>query len=363
MTTPARIKEAEDASVAFQIALTQIGAKTVEDAIALWQDVPPDIKVEQATKWLAQATKYVMLRRGRTRTLSLAYYRLARALRTGTTIADPYHPEPTYISLDALRREFASLAGGQDSAAPPAESPAATEPDRAPQDSPQAADEAPEQPVEDDPDDDLILVEEIADLEAELARIEAAAEAETRDALATLGAQNLANKNKKIDTRNAADAVDEARAQAHAKAGRRQAASAERLVLNGARSTVYTTGSKDTRVIGWIRLSRTGTPCGWCAMLISRGFTDKSGLYKSASAAQRQGKGQDEDKYHDNCKCYAEPVYSTEQLTDSPRYALNREYARLWPQVTKGLGGDAALSAWRNFIRRQQATAQAASAA
>lgn len=51
-----------------------------------------------------------MTRRARSRDLAMAYYRLVRALRTGTTIADPRRPEPRYVTLDMLRREFAALA-------------------------------------------------------------------------------------------------------------------------------------------------------------------------------------------------------------------------------------------------------------
>lgn len=360
MTTPARIEEADEASVAFQIALTQIGAKTVEDAITLWSDLPPNVQPEQASRWLGRAIRLVLFRRKRSQALALAYYRLARALRTGSTIADPYNPEPTYISLDTLRREWRDLV------TPPAtetgevveEEP---EPEAEPATpEPQAGEEEPVEDDDEDSDDDLILVEEIDGLAEELERIEAAAEQEARDALAELGAMNSIKKQRKIDRTLTPDEVGEARDKAHSEAGNRQAASASRIAMNGARSTIYATGSRDQRVIGWIRLSRTGTPCGWCAMLISRGFTEKSGLYKSEGAAQRRGNNQDEDKYHDNCKCYAMPVYSLADLATSPLYALNREYARLWPIVTNGLGGKAALNAWRNFINRQKKTAQAA---
>jgi hypothetical protein len=117
--------------------------------------------------------------------------------------------------------------------------------------------------------------------------------------------------------------------------------------MDGARGQVWSLAQRDPRVIGYVRLSRSGTPCGWCAMLISRGP-----VYKS----QRTAEYADGDKYHDNCHCYAEPVYGREQYGDSALYALNRRYEQLWPQVTKGLRGKAALSAWRRFIRQEQAS-------
>lgn len=356
MTTPARRREADEASVAFQIALTQIGAKTIEDAMTLWEDLPPDLQPGTASRWLGRAIRLVMFRRKRSQSLALAYYRLARALRTGTTIADPYNPEPTYVSLNDLRREFAALSGPQR----PEQTGEEPEPDTETQAVEEPVEPEPE-PVEPEPteadedDDDLILVEEIEELEAELARVEEAAEAEIREQLIEKGPLNSQAKQAEIDTSQDSETVDAERAEAHAQAGRRQAAAAERVAMNGARSTIFATGSRDAKVIGWVRLSRTGTPCGWCAMLISRGFTEKSGLYSSRRAAQHRGNNQDEDKYHDNCKCYAMPVYSREELESSPLFELNREYARLWPKVTDGLRGKDALAAWRNYFRRQQA--------
>jgi len=81
-------------------------------------------------------------------------------------------------------------------------------------------------------------------------------------------------------------------------------------------------------------------------MLISRGA-----VYKSATSAEFANG----DKYHDNCHCVAEPIFTSDQAA-SGRYSLNRAYGTLWPQVTAGLSGKAALRAWRRFIRQQQAS-------
>jgi hypothetical protein len=86
-------------------------------------------------------------------------------------------------------------------------------------------------------------------------------------------------------------------------------------------------------------------------MLISRGP-----VYRSQNSAEFA----DGDKYHDNCHCYAEPVFTREQYSGSATYELNRRYEELWPKVTRGLSGKAAVSAWRRFIRQEQAAAQEA---
>src|SRR5690606_39139352 len=209
------------------------------------------------------------------------------------------------------------------------------------------APEAEDRESEDD-EADRILVEEIEGLREAEERIEAEAEAEIERHLAALGPANMERKLEDIDTSAPADDVDRRREEAHAQAGARQAAAAERAAMNGARSTVWNHSERDRRVIGYIRLSRTGTPCGWCAMLISRGP-----VYRSKRSAEYA----DGDKYHDNCHCYAEPVFSREQYGSSSLYELNRRYEELWPKVTRGLSGKAAVSAWRRFIRQEQKAA------
>ncbi|WLW38557.1 head maturation protease [Streptomyces phage Verabelle] len=359
MTTASRAKEAEEASVAFQIALTQIGVKTVEEALKLWAEVPVTARTSVSSSWLKKAITQVMSRRRMSRDLARAYYRLARALRTGTTVADPYHPEPTYVTLDSLRREFASLAGGSEKpqegrseSAPTKETEPASQPAQ-----PTETDD-PDAPADQDSEDaeaDRILVEELERLKEDEERIEREAEAELKELLQTLGPDNLAKKQRDIDPEAPAKDVDRLRDEAHAQAGARQAAAAERIAMNGGRSTVWNHAQRDKRALGYIRLSRTGTPCGWCAMLISRGP-----VYRSQSSAEGGGSVAnygDGDKYHDNCHCYAEPVFSREQYRNSPIYAMNRRYEELWPQVTKGLSGKSAVSAWRRFIRTEQRAA------
>jgi hypothetical protein len=332
VTSPERAEEADAASTAFHIALARTGARSIEEALTLWEALPPAEQAATASRWLSQAIRLILFRRSKSRALGLAYYRLVRALRTGTTVADPRTPEPTYVPLSTLRREFALLAG-----------------------QPEPAQEA---------GDDLILVEPIDGLGEEMDRIEQAAAIEARDRLIALGPALRERKTREIDTSQPAQTVDAQRAEAQAAAGRRVAADSERIVLNGARSVMQAIGTADKKVIGWVRVSRTGTPCGWCAMLISRGLVKKNGeiqfdaLYTSIQSASKRGNPVDQvDEYHPNCKCYAEPIYGLDQARDSPLFNLNRQYAELWPQVTRGLGGESALAAWRNFIRREQAQA------
>jgi hypothetical protein len=351
MTSKARLAEADRVSAAFHLALTQIGVGTVQEAMQLWNETRTDKRGAIATGWMDRAVELVMTRRSMSTALARAYYRLVRALLTGTTVADPYHPEPTYITLGVLRDEFAQLIGAPES---PQEGrtqePAANESGTVSQDASDENADAEDDEEDDstDDDDDRVLVEELEDLRRAEEEADRLAEEEIRTDLEALGPKNLQKKLADIDTSRPADEVDDERDEAHQQAGARQAAAAERIAQNGGRSLIWNQASRDRRAIGYVRMSRTGTPCGWCAMLISRGA-----VYRSARSAEYA----DGDKYHDNCHCYAQPIFSREQYESSPAYELNRRYAELWPKVTRGLSGKQAVSAWRRFIRQEQKTA------
>lgn len=336
-------------SAAFHLALTQIGARTTAEALALWAEVPTGQRAAAAAGWLRRSITLVMSRRRMSRDLARAYYRLVRALHTGRTIADPYHPEPAYITLDSLRREFAALAGLPEPTSPAKPVP----PVRGSKEEP-LVDESGQEPPSPEPEEgrdqehedvDRILVEEIARLREDEERIEREAEKELRAALEALGTKNLERRLSKIDDQQPAKDADRAREDAHRQAGAQQAASASRIAMNGGRSTVWHHTQRDRRALGYVRVSRTGTPCGFCAMLISRGVAYKS---------ETSGTYKDGDLFHDRCHCYALPVFTRQQFGSSELFALNREYEALWPEVTKGHTGRDALTAWRRFIRRKQ---------
>src|SRR5690606_26883580 len=118
MPTPAHLREAEEASAAFQLALAQIGVETVAEALELWESVNPARLAATAERWLNQAIQLILTRRRQSRDLAMAYYRLVRALRTGSTVADPTLPSPRYVTLEVLRNEFRELVGDAESDLP-----------------------------------------------------------------------------------------------------------------------------------------------------------------------------------------------------------------------------------------------------
>ena len=331
--TPEKEQEAALASTLFHTALIQLGAQTITDTLSLWDDVPPVLNVSNARateRWLAVTVKYVMSRRIRARDMALAYYRYQRALTTGTTIALPGQENPPYMTLPELKREFSLYLNPEDA---PTEDPEAPE-----------ADESVRIPVE-----------PLDGLEEDLDALEQEAEQQVRDNLYVLGPLNQDRKTQGARYVERPEEADAARAEAHSKAGNRQAAAAERNVMNGARGPLFLAASRDKRALGYVRASRTGTPCGFCAMLISRGV-----VYKSEKTAG------DQDLWHDNCHCYAIPVFSLRQYESNDLFALNREYQALWNKHIRGkYSGDKALSEWRRLIREiaKSRNAQVAQAA
>lgn len=371
MATPENLKEAEASSVLFHIAMAQIGSQAVGDALALWEDVPPlptKSGARAIERWLGTAVRYVMTRRLRARDLAWAYYRYQRALTTGTTLANPGIENPPYMTLPQLKREFEFFLSPSD----PSEESTDAAPVRREVPVWARSTQAVSRPRVDDPVDaddddddeaeadelDRILLEEIEGLESEIEEAERLIEEEIERALSALGPANMDSK--MADIPDDSEDLDADREQAHKEAGRRQAATAAREVMNGARGTVYAIGDRDPKAIGFVRASRTGTPCGFCAMLISRGFIPKSpssSLYRSSQGTGVKADGSivtygDLDLYHDNCQCYAIPVFDRASLAGD-QFAINRKYAELWPIVTKGLGGKSAITAWRRFIRQE----------
>lgn len=353
MTSPERRAEASGVSAVFHAALTYLGFKTLGESIQLWADMPTDkAQIASASgRWITYALSLTGKRRQHTRDLAISYYRLVRALQTGYTIVDPLasEPETEAVPLADLRRDFYEkveeyapevLAGDT------VDAPGSLTEDTEDFSDVKAPEATAEETVEQEPLD-------VAD---ELEQQDTAAEEEARIVLEALGPANLEKKLDAVDDQLTAKEADTLREQARRQAGNRQASAAERVAMNGARGALWSMARKDHRVIGYVRVSRTGTPCGWCAMLISRGLV----LYKSEASAgfatadaEKRAEG---ELYHDLCHCYAEPVFSQEHYNSDPRFDLNRRYKELWKEISKKADeeDEEVLTAWRRYFRQNK---------
>lgn len=89
-------------------------------------------------------------------------------------------------------------------------------------------------------------------------------------------------------------------------------------VLTGGRATIENWARKDTRAIGWRRVSD-GNPCAFCAMLVTRGpvYTSKD----RAGLSSKTG-----GKYHAHCGCTVEVVYGDWHPTEKEQQWIDEYY-------------------------------------
>lgn len=129
--------------------------------------------------------------------------------------------------------------------------------------------------------------------------------------------------------------LDEARANLEA--------GAEKLVLDTGRQTTADAAVEDPAAKGWARVARPDA-CYFCAMLATRG-----GVYSDSETALTVGPGsaRSGERYHDNCRCLAVPVFEGETYRP-PSYV--REWDALWKSSTTGHSGKDAVNAFRRAL-------------
>lgn len=339
----ARDEEADRATLAYKWALTQIGIGVIQDQLGLWDGMNPAAMDTDAgyQSWLTSAQRLITLRGAWFQRLAITYYRLNRALRTGSTINVPGYPSKG-VSVESLRVEFEGVLNeiqvhGGSTARPVGDLALADLP-------------RPDLPPVSQEDKAAITLEDLPiDWDSLLAKMQADARDQAETALTAVGPDAFARKDAKrrrLDPNGDIPSTSQRRDADWSTAGSRVASQAERISMLYARGLTADLSKADEKVMGWVRYSQTGTPCAFCAMLISRGPIYKS--YQSAGTTTEQ---QVVQEYHANCHCVAVPVFSDRQFNDSPLFALNRKYFQLWPEATKGYGGKDALSEWRKYLK------------
>lgn len=343
--TPARKAEAERVELTYYWALNRLANSMALDAKDLWAaSVPPTSEgAARATRaFTAQLVSLMFTYRVQAQRLAIAYYRLNRALLTDHTIALGGESDGDETSIESLRQDFEAILDEIEGVAEGDEQFVSGDGE---------ADFTPTTPpaltVVDE--DAPIVIEALdADIDAILDAADEQAETEIRKLAESLGIKNLQKKLEKAERKKNAEA---AKAKAYEDASNRQAAAAMRIMMNAARGLVYDLAQTDLRIEGWVRYSQTGTPCGFCAMLISREV-----YYRTRKSAGGSGDPDEGNRYHDNCKCTVIPIFDVELYENSKLFNQNRYYSALWKARIQGkFGGNAALNAWRKLIREQNA--------
>lgn len=330
--TPERRAEAQQAGSAFHLALIYIGVASIDEAFTLWAQLPESQAPQAVEAWIRSMQTMTKSHRQEARDLAMAYYRLARALHTGRTVSDPWNPdEGGRVTLGTLRTNFAGLVEDAQQYQP-----------RSTKTRDMVGRES-EEPDSDRSGDDEVV--EVDRAQGSILNVQQRDDADADDIQRSILLVNLNDYRAKRERAQSEAEVTKAAADAATLA----AASAQKNTLDGGRATLQSVERRDREAIGFVRVSRTGTPCGFCAMLISRGIFLK--YYTEGAATFRRSDG---EKYHLNCQCYGEPVFSQEHYDSDPRFDLNRKYSDLWPVVTKGYRGRDAMNAWRRWIERGQ---------
>ena len=192
---------------------------------------------------------------------------------------------------------------------------------------------------------------------------EARADAEAAAIIKNLGELRLREKLAQLEAEQlSAQEADQRQEAEHAKVGRGVAAHAERMVQNGGRHALTEIGRADPRCIGFVRVhfpEKDPQPCGFCALLISRGIEFRRNRSEASAEITRAGSkararwGEEMEQYHPECHCQALPVYSEEEFNKNPAFDINRQMKALYDAEFVDM------AQWRALMRSRAAQAAA----
>jgi hypothetical protein len=382
MATLTEIEAIEEAHRAAQARLGIVGAYL---ALADWTTVSAVAASETSAGWLARSLRMIFGIRRYSRRLAQSYYQLARAVETGHTLGLPeYSDDPAAVTMSGLRKQYTDLL--LEIATIDTEKPVDAEGawlhDRLLEELAAAEHDANRRKIRLDASgldpyiQNLLDAEDDGDSGVEVDEfdwLDDMTEQEVADAFAKLLVKNAVaiqqdaadtvRQNEDMTPGEALDALNES----HGNAGSMGAGKVDKYGISAGRDAIDDAIRHDGRVEMFARKCGPN-PCYWCAMLASRGFVYKK---SSGSTTKRtttvggaagnfeeglDGRPLDVRKFHDNCHC---TIISRWDL-QSKLPQDNQFYKDAWKDVTAGLGGKAAMSAWRSWMYARQRDALAA---
>ncbi|MFJ5923861.1 hypothetical protein ACIQF6_14810 [Kitasatospora sp. NPDC092948] len=308
-----------------RIAQARIGARAAAGVMADWQQmVHAGAPALSAGPWLDSSLGRIRSARGASERLAVSYTRLHRAYATGSTLPPAGSGPPARrTTIGQLRSDYAALAGERPHARPQ--------------------------------DARVVPVEEFDWPEPDEQSMDDAA----RTSLWVTGPVHAEQRLDAAEALHGRGRLDDAEFLAELDDMMRDCAAtvggaADREVLRGGRSLAEQSARADGRVVGWARVTDS-SPCGFCAMLASRGA-----VYKSRDSALFAGGPpvslDDLTKYHDLCHCQIVPVYSRADHMPAGSVA----WRDLWQEASDGRTGrdvrrafDRAVAARRLAVRRR----------
>lgn len=319
--TPAE-KEALEVEKAYSNAYVQYGAVTAVKVISAWEGVDR-LTPSGRLMLMAAVVTHVLAGRKKMATLSVRRTQLVNALRKGRQLAgDPDGAETLQDLRDALTEALKDVGGRRPRRATGLKG-------------------------------DLVIPvsAEAGNIAGLIEEINAGIDTDIENVVEALGNGRLGKIARREgvvtpkDVRTSRDLV---------------ASGAERLVLNGGRQTDAKILQLNRDLLGFVRVHdyREDEPCGFCAMLMSRGPV--YGSHRGAEGFYNEDT-EEWETYHFNCHCSAVSVYSQREWLTNPLLADNRMYQQEWNKVIKGkYSGDAALSEWRKHVKSLHASRDSA---
>lgn len=344
-----------------QAAQARLGIAAAFLSLAEWQAVSATNATGTATLWLEHSLRAITAVSKLSLALAIAYYRLARALETGSTLGVPEGSSTdSTLTLGDLRKDFRDLA--IDVAALPEPRSRSEDPDirwfedNLRRHSDQEANlnqsirlgDAEVDPliqnlldVEGSDDSKTITVEEFEWPESPtLDEIDDA----YRDLLRKQGPEKVADKVKDLreDEDTVASELLDQLEEAHSVGGSIASGTTDAAGLKAGRDAISGAIRQDRKIIAVAR-GTSGDPCAFCAMLASRGFK-----YRSEASARAWEGIEEIEKVHINCHCF--PIVRFIRESELPE--LNRYFQAKWKTETAGFAGNDALNAFRRWIYR-----------
>lgn len=355
----ARSSELQAISAAHRAAQARLSLAIAYLSQAEWATVNAANPAATSAGWLERTTRAITVGRRRSMELAKSYYQLSRALDTGFVLGMPDLPEGSEITLSALRGHFvgllektAQLGLGETGTGDPDDQwverllSEGLEPNNARHD----------QFLRSDLFDVINRVTDAMDSDDSLLGVDRWLWANDHDpeylagritpelrkrAVEALEAKNRRRKERDLNKQ----AAERQTAKDHRQSGSAGGGIADQLVIQSGRNMIYAALRSDARA----KLVARGTsqnPCGFCAMLASRGF-----VYVSVSTAGFISGGVSD--IHPNCHCF--PIVRWVDVENDQLPALSQYFMEMWPKVTAGYSGAGARRVWRNWLAQRAA--------
>lgn len=341
---------------AYRAGIARLGVAVAYLTLKNWDTVSSAAPEATGAAWTDRTLRLILAVRWQSQRLATAYYQMARAVETGTTLGLPeYTSDAAGVTLDGLRahfvnilREVGELGAGDMKTDNPDYNWLASEllaADIGGGDlnarSIRFADTDIASYIQallsTAKDDRLVKVDQFNwPRHMTLAEVEKAFKALlTKESVAVQAAKaKMVLADKEMDELLAQKMLDKQ----HADSGSRGAGWADWASVDAARTLVDYAYNADFRVKAYAR--KTGpNPCAFCSMLSSRGF-----VYRTEGSAGAN------TKYHPNCHCTVVVRWSNDD--DLP--PLSQFYKDNWNEVTDHASGtNNKLNAWRKWLVRR----------